>query len=75
MSELILTVYIWTGQRLDRALDRGPAGERGQTMAEYLGAILVIAALIAVLVASDIGDRLRAHITAAIDRVFTGGGG
>jgi pilus assembly protein Flp/PilA len=56
-------------------VDRLRREERGQTAAEYLGVILVIAALVAVLISTDIGTALRTNIVNAINTVFQKGGG
>lgn len=46
--------------------------QRGQTTAEYLGVILVIAAILASIQASGIGGQATAHIEAALCRVAGG---
>jgi len=43
--------------------------ERGQTAAEYMGLILVVAAFIAILTKADIGNTLKTEITKAIKSV------
>lgn len=49
--------------------------ERGQTATEYLGVIVVVAAIIAVLAGTtDIGDTIKDAIIDTIDSI-TGGGG
>jgi pilus assembly protein Flp/PilA len=48
--------------------------ERGQTAAEYLGIIVVVAGLIMILATSPIGDRIKDAITDQIDRIIRSGG-
>jgi pilus assembly protein Flp/PilA len=43
--------------------------ERGQTAAEYLGIIVVVAAIIAVLATTSIGDTIKTKITDQINKI------
>lgn len=45
------------------------SAQRGQTAAEYLGLLLVVAALVGILAGSDIGDRLSGAVRDAVCRV------
>lgn len=45
--------------------------QRGQTAAEYLGLILVVAALIAAIAATDLGEQLGANLEAAVCQVVS----
>jgi pilus assembly protein Flp/PilA len=44
--------------------------ESGQTAAEYLGVIVLIAAILAAIASTGIGDKLTDLIEEAIDEVF-----
>jgi Flp pilus assembly pilin Flp len=44
--------------------------ESGQTAAEYMGVIVLIAAILAAIAVSGIGGKLARTITAAIQEVF-----
>jgi Flp pilus assembly pilin Flp len=44
--------------------------ESGQTAAEYMGVIVVIAALLAAVAATDLGETLTGFIGDAIEKVF-----
>jgi pilus assembly protein Flp/PilA len=48
--------------------------ESGQTAAEYMGVIVLIAAILAAIAVSDIGDKLVSTITDAIQKVFQDSG-
>jgi pilus assembly protein Flp/PilA len=48
--------------------------ESGQTAAEYMGVIVLIAAILAAIAVSDIGDKLVGTIVDAIDKVFKDSG-
>lgn len=49
-------------------------GERGQTSAEYVGMLLVVAAAMAVVLQSGIGDAVRAQVDQAICAIATDAG-
>ena len=53
----------------ERLRSRMDNNDRGQTAAEYLGIIVVVAAIIAVLATTDIGDKIKEKITAQIDKI------
>src|SRR4051812_38390558 len=46
--------------------------QRGQTTTEYLGALLVVAVLIAALALTDVGDRLEWHMRILVCRIAGG---
>ena len=72
MQDLAIRAYLALdalGERLSERFD----GEEGQTAAEYLGVIVVIAAIIAVLATQDIGTKLKDLILEAIQKVFDAG--
>jgi pilus assembly protein Flp/PilA len=50
-------------------LRRRAGDDRGQTAAEYLGIIVVVAAIVAVLATTDIGDKIKTAITGQIDKI------
>jgi Flp pilus assembly pilin Flp len=56
------------GRLRDRVRD-----ESGQTAAEYLGIVAVIAVIIGILATSQIGETLRTNIVDLIDEIFAGG--
>lgn len=58
------------GERVARRL----RDESGQVATEYLGVLVVIAAIIGVLVTSGIGEQLAGLIGEAIQSVFDAGG-
>jgi pilus assembly protein Flp/PilA len=49
--------------------------ERGQTAAEYMGVIVVIAAILAAVVGSGIGEKITGLIEDAVQKVFDEAGG
>jgi len=49
--------------------------ERGQTTAEYVGLMLIIAAAMALVVASPLGDTVIAKVDCAIEGILADGGG
>lgn len=49
--------------------------ERGQTAAEYMGVIVVIAAILAAVVGSGIGEKITGLIEDAVQKVFDDAGG
>jgi len=53
---------------------RRACGERGQTTAEYVGLILIVAAAMAAVSASGIGEVVRAKVEEAIAGIITDGG-
>lgn len=71
MSDITLRAYAmmrsvqsWLSERLD--------DERGQTAAEYIGMIVVVAAFILAMSTTDIGDAIAGKIKEAIDKIRTG---
>ncbi|MFF5894969.1 polymorphic toxin-type HINT domain-containing protein [Streptomyces argenteolus] len=55
-------------------LRRSRGGERGQGAVEYLGLVLVVAAIVGALVATGIGAELTEKISAQVCRIGGGGG-
>jgi Flp pilus assembly pilin Flp len=50
---------------------RALRSERGQTAAEYLGVILLAAAVVAVILSAGIGDAVAAKVSQAICQIAT----
>jgi Flp pilus assembly pilin Flp len=80
MSHLILST-ITAQSRAVRGYVRGftsrlMSDERGQDAIEYVGVLVIVAAVIGVLlvVVSKIEPGLESHVTTAIGNIFTGGG-
>lgn len=55
------------------AVGRRLRRESGQTAAEYLGIVVVIAVIIGVLATTEIGDAIRAGVIQTIDRILGSG--
>ncbi len=74
MLQLMCTLEV-LGFRATEALQRRIArDDRGQTAAEYLGIIVVIAVIIGILAKTDIGNKLQQNILSMIDKVMGGNG-
>lgn len=74
MLQLMCTLEV-LGFRATEALQRRMTrNDRGQTAAEYLGIIVVIAVIVGILAKSDIGDKLKSNILSMIDKVMKGDG-
>jgi Flp pilus assembly pilin Flp len=80
MSQLMLT-SLTAQTRALRGFVRGltnrlVSDERGQDAIEYVGVLVIVAAVIGVLlvVVSKIEPGLESHVTQAIGNIFTGGG-
>ncbi|WP_282696951.1 Flp family type IVb pilin [Streptomyces sp. CC208A] len=52
-----------------------PRDDRGQTAVEYLGIIVVVAAIIIAIAGTDIGSSIMDAITEKISAITGGGGG
>ncbi len=65
------TLAMTLGERFeDRVRD-----ERGQTAAEYLGVIVVVAAIIVLLANNDIGSKIKDAVLGQIDDISGARGG
>ena len=62
----VQTLIALTVDRLQARVDRN---ERGQTAAEYLGIIVVVAAIVAAIVGSGIGAKILGAINNQIDKI------
>ncbi len=49
--------------------------EEGQTAAEYLGVLVLIAAIVAAFISLNIGGKIAGAVGSAIDNITNGGGG
>ncbi|GGM42873.1 hypothetical protein ACFQBY_03095 [Promicromonospora citrea] len=61
----------------ERAARRVKEDERGQGTVEYVGAILLVVAVVGIVVAaaSDVGDAIVQQLTDAVNDIGGGGGG
>lgn len=73
MNDFAIKTYVMLALAPAHLRERLDSDERGQTAAEYLGIIAVIAVIVGVLATTDIGEALRTQITNAIRDI--GGGG
>jgi Flp pilus assembly pilin Flp len=73
MLQLMCTLEV-LGFRATEALQRRMKNDRGQTAAEYLGIIVVIAVIVGILAQTKIGDTLQKNIVSMIDKVMSGNG-
>lgn len=69
MQDTITRTYVQLTSSLDDLTTRLEADEEGQTAAEYVGIIVVVAAIIAVLASSDIGQNIVNGINSTIQRI------
>jgi pilus assembly protein Flp/PilA len=63
------TAAIKLGERLTRRKD-----DAGQTAAEYVGILVVVGAIFAVVVAANLPNTVQTSLTTAISQIFGGGG-
>lgn len=76
MSDQILTASIQTRLALDEMkyrVGRRLGEEHGQTAAEYMGILLVVAVLIAAVLASGADDTIKTKTKEIVDSISTGG--
>jgi len=66
---LLVTLEIMLTDGAERLRRRMANNDRGQTAAEYLGLIVVVAAIIAVLATTDIGNKIKTAISSQIDKI------
>jgi Flp pilus assembly pilin Flp len=72
MQDLMIRAYIALDELKERA--RRPLDDQaGQTAAEYLGIVVVVAFIIGALATSDIGNNIKDKIMQMIDKIFGGG--
>jgi pilus assembly protein Flp/PilA len=72
MQEAMIRAYLALGDLTERAR-RPLSGQAGQTAAEYLGIIAVIAVVIGALAATDIGGTIGGFILDLAQEIFDGG--
>jgi pilus assembly protein Flp/PilA len=85
MSDLITTTQdTFRGQCIDLyiglhsfadTLAQRARENRGQTAAEYMGVLLVVAAIITAVATSAIGDEIRTQAVNLVKKIAGGGGG
>jgi pilus assembly protein Flp/PilA len=73
MLQLMATFHT-LGCKTGEAVKARRKNDRGQTAAEYLGIIVVIAAIVGVLAGSNIGTTLVNAINTEIGKVLAGAG-
>jgi Flp pilus assembly pilin Flp len=61
--------------RVGAELRRRTRDENGQTAAEYMGILLIVAVIIGALFASGIGDQIVTKAKEQIDKIASGEGG
>lgn len=67
--QMLVTLEILLVDGADRLRRRMDNNDRGQTAAEYLGIIVVVAAIIAVLATTEIGTKIKDAIGTQIDKI------
>jgi pilus assembly protein Flp/PilA len=75
MQSTVQTIMIWSYVMLDDLASRTRrrmSDERGQTAAEYLGVIVMIVAIIAVLSKTDLGTKIGNAIGSQVDKLTSG---
>jgi Tfp pilus assembly protein FimT len=72
--KVILPAYVATTNFVaDRAERLSKRDDRGVEMVEWMAMLLVIAAIVAVLATTDIGDLIQQKIQDAVNKVFEKG--
>lgn len=66
---VLVTLEMLLADGAARLRSRIDNNDRGQTAAEYLGLVVVVAAIIAVLATTDIGNTIKDAITSQIDEI------
>jgi Flp pilus assembly pilin Flp len=69
MLQLMCTLRV-AGLRVASSLNRRRSDERGQTAAEYLGIIVIVAIIIAAIATSSLKTDLAGDITKKIQEIF-----
>lgn len=69
MTQIYSTLHV-LGIKLGEAAARRRKDERGQTAAEYMGIIVIVAIIIAAIATSGIGTTLASNITTKIGQIF-----
>jgi len=74
--KVILPAYVATTNFVaDRAERLSKRDDRGVEMVEWMAMLLVIAAIVAVVVGSDLSQTITDKIKEAVEKVFTDGSG
>ena len=69
MIQLYSTLHV-LGVKFGESVRSRAKGDRGQTAAEYMGIIVIIAIIIAAIVTSNIGTDIAGKITTKIGEIF-----
>ena len=72
-EELVREAGIRTRLALDELAER-TREERGQTAAEYMGILFVVAAIIAALITAEVPQKIGEAAAGLIDKIANGGG-
>lgn len=64
-------IRLWTDQLGQRAAQRWD-DERGQTAAEYLGVVLLVAVIIAAVVTSGVGETIKRELQDIVEAIVGG---
>jgi Flp pilus assembly pilin Flp len=72
-EELVREAGIRTRLALDELVER-TREERGQTAAEYMGILFVVAAIIAALITAEVPQKIGEAAAGLIDKIANGGG-
>jgi hypothetical protein len=68
----VRTAYAWVGARLTLMNERD-GKERGEGPVSYIAVVLMIAAVVAILIGTEIPDKIKTLIVNAINTVGTKG--
>lgn len=71
MLQVLVTLELMLLERVESV--RTHRDDRGQTAAEYLGIVVVVAVIVGLLATTDIGDKIKAAILAQIDKISSKG--
>ena len=71
MLQLMCTLQV-LGSRAVDGLKSRMQDDRGQTAAEYLGIVVVVAGIIAALVAANFGGQIKGLVTDQINKIGKG---
>jgi hypothetical protein len=69
MVQLIGTLQV-LGVKFGQAVRRRANGDSGQTAAEYMGIVVIVAIIIAAIATSGIGTTIASDITTKIGQIF-----
>lgn len=72
MLQLMCTLQVLGLRAVESVQRRVERSDRGQTAAEYLGIVVVVAAIIAALAAAGFGAKIVGGINKMIDKIIGG---